>query len=253
MPGLSETGEAHNPEWHRRSSTRLTGWLRSIEIELGGRPAAGKTRLLRLLTAPRVPVRAPPVLGVDEFAFREGCDYGTVLVDVKAGRVVDVLPDRTSETFAARLKDHPGAKIICRDRATAYGKAVKVAAPHALEVAEPRLHPVGAGMSSGELSGVDLARIALRAAMEQARKNCGGRTAKAKQPRPTTVVRRDGREPMDLVAAIGALLTERTWGFRGRSPCHGNEFGETATWKPSAGSDDPARRPYPRQLGRLHC
>ncbi|WP_162931257.1 transposase [Streptomyces sporangiiformans] len=66
---------------------------------------------------------------MDEFAFRKGCTYGTVLVDVEAGRVVDVLPDRTSETFAAWLKDHPGAEIICRDRATAYTKAIKEAAP----------------------------------------------------------------------------------------------------------------------------
>jgi hypothetical protein len=44
--------------------------------------------------------------------------------------------------------------------------------------------------------------------MEQAQKN-GGRTAKAKQPRPITVVRRDGREPMGLGAAIDALATER--------------------------------------------
>jgi hypothetical protein len=76
------------------------------------------------------------VLGVDEFAFRKGCTYGTVLVDVEAGRVVDVLPDRTSETFAAWLTEHPGAEIICRDRATAYTKAVREAAPHALEVAD---------------------------------------------------------------------------------------------------------------------
>ncbi|MGW1553043.1 ISL3 family transposase [Streptomyces sp. NPDC002346] len=138
VPGLTER--------HRRSSTGLTGWLRSIAAELGGRPAArlcrrlrlvaGRTRLLRLLAAPPVEGRAPRVLGVDEFAFRKGCTYGTVLVDVEAGRVVDVLPDRTSETFAAWLKDHPGAEIICRDRATAYTKAVKEAAPDALEVAD---------------------------------------------------------------------------------------------------------------------
>lgn len=138
VPGLSER--------HRRSSIGLTVWLRSIAVELGGRPAArlcrrlrlvaGRTRLLRLLTAPTVPDRAPRVLGVDEFAFRKGCTYGTVLVDVEVGRVVDVLPDRTSETFAAWLTEHPGAEIICRDRASAYTKAVKEAAPHALEVAD---------------------------------------------------------------------------------------------------------------------
>ncbi|CAL9651233.1 transposase [Streptomyces sp. enrichment culture] len=131
VPGL--------PERHGRPSTGLTGWLRSIAIELGGRPAArmchrlrltaGRTRLLRLLTAPTVPDRAPRVLGVDEFAFRKGCTYGTVLVDVEAGRGVDVLPERTSETFAAWLTEHPGAEIICRDRATAYATAVKEAPP----------------------------------------------------------------------------------------------------------------------------
>ncbi|MGW1597554.1 DciA family protein [Streptomyces sp. NPDC002343] len=65
-------------------------------------------------------------------------------------------------------------------------------------------------MSGGEVSGVDLARVALRAAMEQARKN-GGRTTKTRQPRPAAVVRRDGREPLNLAAAIGALVTERAW------------------------------------------
>ncbi|AKN73709.1 hypothetical protein QR97_31755 [Streptomyces sp. PBH53] len=69
-------------------------------MEFGGRPAArlchrlrlaaGRTRLLRLLEALAVPDRAPRVLGVDEFAFRKGCIYGTVLVDAEAGRGVDV-------------------------------------------------------------------------------------------------------------------------------------------------------------------
>ncbi|MFE5556544.1 transposase [Streptomyces sp. NPDC056544] len=76
------------------------------------------------------------MLGVDEFASRAGRTYGTILVDVEAGRVVDVLPDRTSETFAAWLRDHPGAEIICRDRASACTRAIKEAAPGTLEVAD---------------------------------------------------------------------------------------------------------------------
>ncbi|MFL4953332.1 DciA family protein [Streptomyces sp. MMS24-I31] len=64
-------------------------------------------------------------------------------------------------------------------------------------------------MSGGELSGVDLARVALRAALESARKN-GGRTSKAKA-RTASVARRGGREPMGLGDAIGALVTERAW------------------------------------------
>ncbi|WP_432246680.1 DciA family protein [Streptomyces sanyensis] len=65
-------------------------------------------------------------------------------------------------------------------------------------------------MSGGETSGVDLARVALRAAMEAARKNGSGQKAKQK-PRPVRTARRDGREPIGLGAAIGALVTERAW------------------------------------------
>ncbi|MCX5307561.1 transposase [Streptomyces spororaveus] len=110
-------------ERYRRSSLGLKTWLR--QVELGGRAgerlcrrmhlAAGRTRLLELLELlepPTAPERSPRVLGVDEFAFRKGRTYGTILVDVEAGRVVDVLPDRTSETFAAWLRDHPGAEIL---------------------------------------------------------------------------------------------------------------------------------------------
>ncbi|MER7692628.1 DUF721 domain-containing protein [Streptomyces sp. NPDC097610] len=65
-------------------------------------------------------------------------------------------------------------------------------------------------MSEGEVSGVDLARVVLRAAMEAARKNGASQKAK-KKPRTGSAVRRDGREPMGLGAAIGALVTERAW------------------------------------------
>lgn len=133
-------------ERYRRSSLGTKHWLRAVAVELGGRAgerlcrrlhlSAGRSKLLGLLEAPPVPKHAPRVLGVDEFAFRKGCTYGTVLVDVEAGRVVDVLPDRTAETFADWLRAHPGVEIICRDRATAYTRAIREAAPHAVEVAD---------------------------------------------------------------------------------------------------------------------
>ncbi|MFG3350155.1 transposase [Streptomyces sp. NPDC048018] len=133
-------------ERYRRSSLGLKTWLRRLAVELGGRAGerlcrrlhlvTGRTRLLGLLQPPMVPERSPRVLGVDEFAFRKGRRYGTILVDVEAGQVVDVLPDRTSETLAAWLRNHPGAEIICRDRASAYTRAIKQAAPDAVEVAD---------------------------------------------------------------------------------------------------------------------
>ncbi|WP_128380362.1 DciA family protein [Streptomyces cavernae] len=62
---------------------------------------------------------------------------------------------------------------------------------------------------TGEVSGVDLARQALAAAREAAKKN-GGSTQKAKPRRSRTqVVRRDGREPLGLGTAITMMMTER--------------------------------------------
>lgn len=58
-----------------------------------------------------------------------------------------------------------------------------------------------------ELSGVDLARQALLAAREAAKQN-GAQTKKPKR-RTGTVIRRDGREPLGLGAAIGMMMTER--------------------------------------------
>lgn len=62
-------------------------------------------------------------------------------------------------------------------------------------------------MSGSEVSGVDLARQALIAAREAARKN--GATRQKPKRRTTTVVRRDGREPLGLGSAIGMMMTER--------------------------------------------
>ncbi|MFD4756356.1 DciA family protein [Streptomyces sp. NPDC058426] len=60
-------------------------------------------------------------------------------------------------------------------------------------------------------SGADLARVALRAALEEARKNGAGRPA-PRTPGPSrTASRRGGREPVGLGAALQALLAERAW------------------------------------------
>lgn len=61
-----------------------------------------------------------------------------------------------------------------------------------------------------ELSGVDLARVALRAAQEDARRR-GTEQSARKPTRRARPVPRDGRDPIDLGQAIMGLIADRAW------------------------------------------
>lgn len=122
----------------------------AIALALGGRAAArltetqaiglGKDAPLRLIQALPDPKPAPVrVLGVDDFALKRGSVYGTVLVDIEGRRPVDVLPERSAESLADWLTAHPGAEIICHDRARYYAEDADRGAGTATQVAD-RFH-----------------------------------------------------------------------------------------------------------------
>ena len=134
-----------------RKTARLEEALLAIAFELGGEAGARLTRKLGLLVCPDVLLdrirRASSslprssagrarVLGIDDFAFRKGAEYGTIIVDLERREVVDLLPERSTEALARWLKDHPGVRVAARDRSHVYAQGIAKGAPEAVQVAD---------------------------------------------------------------------------------------------------------------------
>ena len=132
---------------HARTTDRLRRSHEAIGHALGGEtgsrlavliamPTSPDTLLRRVKQLEDVPGPPPRVVGIDDWAWRKGHRYGTIVVDLERSDVIDLLPDRDANTVAAWLKAHPGVEVVSRDRSSTYAQAATEARPDAVQVAD---------------------------------------------------------------------------------------------------------------------
>jgi transposase len=133
-----------------RLTARLFQLLQTLGLATGGRlgrrvtdrmgiQPTHHTLLRRIMALPPKPVGQVPQIGIDDFSFRRGRKFGTIIVDLQTHQVLDVLPDRTAETSAAWMAVHPEIEFVSRDRGGDYAAAARQAVPGAKQTAD-RFH-----------------------------------------------------------------------------------------------------------------
>jgi transposase len=130
-----------------RTTDRLGQTQTDIGSSLGGEAGSRLAARMGMTTSPDTLLRRvkrlknepsgpPRVVGIDDWAWRKGQRYGTIVVDLERSDVIDLLPDRDADTVAAWLKAHPGVEVVSRDRSAAYAQAATEGAPQAGQVAD---------------------------------------------------------------------------------------------------------------------
>src|SRR5712692_2640646 len=104
-----------------------------------GMQTTRQTILRRIMDLPDLPPGSILYLGIDDFSFRRGYRFGTILVNLENRRVVDLLPDREADSSAAWMRQHPDLMAVSRDRGGEYASAAREGAPQAIQCAD-RFH-----------------------------------------------------------------------------------------------------------------
>jgi transposase len=134
-----------------QSYARVTNRLREALVALGlstsaevservapslGMCVSAPTLLRRLREVECPSPESVRILGVDDWAWKKGQTYGTILVDLEKHCPIEILPDRKEETLTAWLLTHPEIEVVSRDRGGEYAAAARKGAPQAQQIAD---------------------------------------------------------------------------------------------------------------------
>ena len=135
-----------------RRTVRVAEIVRLFAHAAGGLPSE---RLLARLAMPvsdnailrqlkrHVRERADPpplrAIAIDDWSWRKGSSYGTIVVDLERRTVADVLATRSAKETADWLERRPEIEIVSRDRSGLYAQGIRQGAPQARQVAD-RFH-----------------------------------------------------------------------------------------------------------------
>jgi len=135
---------------YSRRTNRVLRILESFAIELTGRLGSimskqlfitvSSSTITRMAYSQQLPeIIQPKVLGVDDWAYRKGVSYGTILIDMETSRPIELLPSRESGDLKNWLLKYNDVKIITRDRASSYSSAINEVCPNTVQIAD-RFH-----------------------------------------------------------------------------------------------------------------
>lgn len=139
-------------ETYARKTCRLDNALAWLAFALGGEAGARTAERLRMKTSGDTLLRMirritslqssmpfnnePKIIGVDDWAWRKGCTYGTIIVDLEKRKVIDLLADREAGTLTNWLLAHPSVETVARDRSPTYRNGIVMGSPFATQLAD---------------------------------------------------------------------------------------------------------------------
>lgn len=146
LPGMTEE--------RSRRTVKARTFLESLLLEVSSVKGAYLTRIAGMPNSPSTCLRlvnrisvmlADPSrikrICIDDFAYRKGQNYGTMIIDADTHEVLELFRGRSAEVAANALAKYTGLKEASRDRAGGYARALEKSTPHAEQIAD-RFHLV---------------------------------------------------------------------------------------------------------------